>query len=504
MKSNLSFPSQLDFSSDLLQKVNRCIEENLIYTLWYGPVWGSQQFRVLWMYTSNKLELERIFSTSYSTSLFSKHQVLIIVLDAKDMSFHDQIGNTLFKTSLTKDRLIYQQRDFSLQPRLYKPIKEFKTQYLDKHALLAGYCHDFVASKISGSNLAYMKSLAYSFEVLELLLLGVKNTCDSFTDRLLLLERILPQMKTLFVKGKNRSYYMLDYLDQDDTWNDALEKVQQNLLEIVLDVLEDIDLETTLLTSKQKSKKKTKPSFKYKEKLLPLLETNLVEEIYQFHETLYCKEGRQIRQCYLVVITTKKATKEFQEISRAIATKDAEIHFTMLSHTRLYIQEHADLFAAFFKPILKPKNCLYSSGYYPQIHWQKKYWTSEQDYPALWRKNLEKSDKMIQHDLQQQTNEMFISTYQLHQCLVVKLQLYILHHLAYLPNTSHLDTLLQLALYAQNKEATTLNSLYNQLGPLLFVYTSQKREEKKYNLVLDPPTIQRLKQFFSTIEVLKA
>ncbi len=503
MKSNLSLQSQLEFSADLLQKVNQCIEEKLLYTLWFGPIWGSQQLDVLWMYTSDKLRLEHVFSSSFSKSILHQHQVLLVVLNEKDMTLHDQMGNSLFKTSLTKDRIIYQQRDFPLQQRLYKPITGFKTQYIDKHTLLTGYCHDFVASKISGSHLAYMKSLAYSFEILELLFLGVKNTSDSFTDRLLLLEHIIPQMKTLLVKGKNQSYYILEYLDQDDMWNDALEKIQQNLREIILEVFDNIDRETSLITLKPKQKKKNKPCFKYKEKLLPLLETNLIEEIYQFHETLYFKEGKQIRQCYLVVITKKKTNKEFQEISNAIATKDTEIHFTILSHTRLYIQEHADLFAAFFKPILKPKNCIYSSDYYPQIHWQKKYWTSEHDYPSLWRKNLEKSDKIIQNDLHPQTKEMFISTHQLHKCLVVKLQLYILHHLDYLPSTIHLDTLLQLALYAQNKEATTLNTLYGQLGPLLFVYTSQKREEKKFNLVLDSPTIQCLQQFFSTIEVLK-
>lgn len=58
-----------------------------------------------------------------------------------------------------------------------------------------------------------------------------------------------------------------------------------------------------------------------------------------------------------------------------------------------------------------------------------------------------------------------------------------------------------MALYAENKRTPTLNSLYKELSPLLFTYTTQKKEEKKFNLVLNQATAQQLQQLFTTIEV---
>lgn len=501
MKSNLHFLSALVFSSELQQKVGHCIAENQCYTIWFGPVWESKQLRVLWMYVSNKAKTALSFPPAYTKALYKEHSVLLLLLDEQDLGAHQAIGNTLFKTSITPTRVIYQKDDHAYPRILYQPFDSFIALYQEKQALLTRYCQDFVASKINGSTLAYFKALEYNFEVLELLLLGIKKNEDTFTERLHLLERIIPQMKTLFVKRKNQTYYILEHLDTDDSWIPALEKIQRNLQEIVMDVLEQIDRKTSLTSPKPRTKKKTTNSFKYKEKLLPLLETNQIEEIYQFHETLYCKENKQIRQCYLLALTKKNKSSKLQRIINEVATKDPEVQFTIIAHSRSYIQHHAELFADFFKVILKPKKRLYSSDFYPKIHWQKNYWTTDQDYPALWKKNVQKTNKIIQMDLHHSGSETFISTYQLHQCLAIKLQHYILHHLHYLPQTNHLDTLLQLALYAENKEAQTLNSLYSQLNTLLLVYTSKKKEEKKCNLVLDSSIVDCLQQFFSTIEV---
>lgn len=503
MKSNLRFQSALGFSSDLLQKVNNCIAEDQCYAIWFGPIWESKQLRVLWIFVPNKAQTVIRFPPTYTKTLYNEHSVLLVFLDEQDLATHHSLGNTLFKTSLTPDRMIYQKTDRPYSRILYQPFDAFIVSYREKQALLTRYCLDFVASKINGSTLAYLKALEYNMEVLELLLLGVKNTEDTFTTRLLLLERLIPPMKTLFVKYKHQTYYLIEHLGTDDTWIPALQKVQQKLQVIVLDVLAQIDQKTSLIPPKTTNPKKNTNSFQHKDKLLPLLETNQIEEIYQFHETLYVRENKQIRQYYLLALIKKNKGDKLQQIIHELATKDAECHFTILIHTRAYIQNNTDLFADFFKVILKPNKRIYSSDYYPQIHWQKDCFLTYQDYPTLWKKNAEKTNKIIQTDLQQSAGEMFISTYQLHQCLVSKLQHYIVHHLHYLPQTIHLDTLFQLALYAHNKEAKTLNSLYGQLRPLLFIFTSKKKEEKKYNLVLDPPVVNCLQQFFSTIEVLK-
>lgn len=506
MKPTLHFQSKLNFSSELLQKVQHCIDENQCHTIWYGPVWETAQFHVLWIYVQNKTKTATVFSPAYVEVLFHEHNVLLLLLDKEDIAYHDVIGNTLFKTSLTQDRIIYHHHDRPNLRLLYKPIESFRTLYRDQQALLSKFCQDFVESKITGSNHAYLKCMEYNFEILERILLGVINTKATFTERLLLLERIVPQMKTLFVKRKNKVYIledlMFDTLSSDDSmWIAALQKVQDKLQQIVEDTLTQIDQKTALIPTKEPSKKKNISSFKYKEKLLPLLETNQVEEIYQFHETLYFQEKKQIQHCYLLVLTKKKPFKKLHQIIQDISSKDEQIHFTIVAHTRSYIQDHVDLFPDFFKAILKTKNRIYYNDYYPQIHWYTNYALDDTYYCYSLKKNIEKTNKIIQSNLTDSITALFLSTYQLHKCLVLKLQVYILHHLQYLPKTTDLNTLVYLALYAQNKEATSLNYLYKQLEPHLFMYTAKKREEKKNNLVLDTSTAHVLQQFFSAIEV---
>ena len=507
MKSNLHFQSALVFSSDLLQKVNNCISENHCYTIWFGPIWDSKQLHALWMYVPNKTKAGIHFPPAYVNTLYKAHNVLIVLLDEQDLNVHRTMGNTLFKTSLSQDRLLYQCQDRPFPPLLFHPMDSFIGLYREKQALLTSYCQDFVASKINGSTLAYFKALEYNFEVLELLLIGVKNTADTFTKRLLLLERILPQMQTLFVKRHSQTYYLLEDLTllsqatQDMTWSSALKKVQKKLQQIVEEVLAEIDRKTALVTPKKSSKKKQNDSFKYKEKLLPLLDTHEVEEIYQFHQTLYIHQNKQVKHYYLLAITHKKPSKALYQCIKEVARKDEGVHFTILAHTRCYIQDNVDFFASFFKGILKSKNRVYSNGYYPQIHWHKS--TVIGNKIAAFKQKIltDKTYALLSPDWASSTSETFISTSQLHKYFVLKFQLYILHHLRYLPKTKHLTTLLHLALYAQNKEAATLHLQFKQLYPLLFDYTADHKEEKKYNLVLDQNTAKQLQQFFTTLEV---
>jgi|GEM_PF-6887101 len=507
MTTNWQDLSQQDFSQDLLQNLGTCITHKNIYSLWFGLIWDSSSLRGLWLYVKDKNKTEALFTPTYRKNLLDEEQILLLILDHTDMEQHARIGNSLFKTSLTANRLIYQTADTPQPKRFYKPLGSFIAHYQDNYILLSSYCNDFIARDCRSSNLAFLKSFSHDFDVLELILLGEKNTTATLTTRLLILEQIVPKIKTLFVKREATVYYILNDIAQDNEdlpnnmWGIALQRIQKKLHLIVLGVLEQIDEQTSLMHPKPQVRKTKNTSFKYKEQLLPLLETHQVEEIYQFHEILYLQRNQQQKQVFLLVIIKENPSKALKKIINAIEAKQEEVRFTLLVHTRFYIQDCVYEFSAFFKKILQSKNRIYASDYYPQIHWYKSYMQDYSNFVQSYQEHLDQVNQTIQQDFKTPNLQTFISTRQLYLCLTTKLHLYLLHHLHYLPHTKNLNTLINLTLYAKDKEASSFKVLYDMLHPLVFAYTIRHKGKKKYNLVLDPPILQHLQSFFSTIEV---
>lgn len=507
MTTNWQGISQQDFSQDLLQKLGTCMTDNNIYTLWLGAIWESSSLRGLWMYVKDKNKTEAVFSAVYKKTVINEERILLVVLDDTDFAQQTKMGHILFKTSLITSHIIYQTTDIPQVKPSYKPLGPYIALYQDKHAFLASYCNDFVTQNYRGSSLAFLKSFTYNLDVLEMVLLGIKNTTDTLTHRLLILEQIVPKMKTLFVKREAHVYYMLNDLAQDvedvdyTIWNEALLRVQKKLYHLVLNLLEQLDGQTAFIQPQRQIRKTKCKPFKYKEKLLPLLETNQVEEIYQFHEMLYLQQQQQYKQVFLLVITKDNPSKALKKIIAHIEATQEEIGFTLLVHTRFYIQDCVYEFSDFFKKALQPKNRIYASDYYPQIHWYKSYMHDYSPFMQRYEGHLKQVNQTIQQDFKVSQAHTFITTHQLHLCLTTKLHLYLLHHLHYLPHTKNLITLVNLTLYAKDKEAAPFKALYDTLHPLVFAYTIQHKEKKKYKLVLDPFTIKHLQSFFSTLEV---
>ncbi|MGS4344213.1 hypothetical protein ACKUSY_01185 [Myroides odoratus] len=507
MTTNWQSLSQQDFSQDLLQKIETCIMNNNLYTLWFGFIWESSTLRGLWMYVKNKTQTEVLFTSTYKKNVLEEEQILLLLLDDADMEEHARIGNSLFKTSLTHNRILYQTGN-APQPKLfYKPLGGFIALYQDKYTLLSSYCTDFMERDCRSSSLAFLKSFSHDFDVLELVLLGTKNTTATLTTRLLILEQIIPKMKTLLVKREAAVYYVLNDMAQateemeHDMWGFALRRVQKKLHHLVMGVLTQVDEQTTCMRPKRQVRKKKSQPFQYQEQLLPLLETNQVEEIYRFHEILYLQQNQQQKQVFLLVLTKENPSKALKKIIMSIEARQEEVRFTLLAHTRLYIQDYVYEFSAFFKKILQPKNRIFASDYYPQIHWYKSYMQDYSDFAQPYQDHLDQVNRTIRQDFKTPPPHMFITTHQLHLCLTTKLHLYLLHHLHYLPHTKNLNTLVNLTLYAKDKEASSFKAHYDQLHPLVFAYTVQHKRKKKYNLVLDPTIVQHLQSFFSMIEV---
>lgn len=269
---------------------------------------------------------------------------------------------------------------------------------------------------------------------------------------------------------------------------------------IVVQLLDKIELDSRQYKIKSKGKTKKKKVFKYLDKLLPLIKAKGVEEIYKFHEVVTFENERTAKHFYLLVLTTKEEVDEMQKVIDSFSCKDENVRFTIITHSRLFIQRYSFENIHFFENVIKEENIIYSNGYYPSIHWMDNYdcdyseTAFKLDYP------ISKINKLIKKNIINPKKEGFISTNKLHRCLYIKLQMYVLFHTNYLPHTTNLKTLIDLAIYADNENASKLSKLFSQLDSFLLTYTQKNTTQKDNNLILNNNTIDSLKQFFDFID----
>lgn len=508
METKFQLLKEQKFPKNLEKKLIGSITNKQVTTIWYGGVYSSSyDLEVFWLRVKNKEEATKVFSKKYTKALLEDSNYHIVLLDDNDFKLQDKAGRAFIKLCLSDTLLLYKDDNIEL-PSSYcysSDVESFKQKYIETYNLLSSYSNGMNKDEEYGVTYFYLKFFEHDLGVIETMLFGTINLQSTLTERLLLLEQVFPQIKTLFVKDEENLFYIIEAIARDsesarfDDWALALEKVQAKLHIMVIQLLDKFELDVRPYRVKPKRKVKKKKTFKYIDQLLPLANNNGVEEIYKFHETVIFENEREIKHFYLLVLTTKEEADEVQKVINSFSCKDDDLRFTIISHTRLFIQEYSFENIHFFEDVVKEENIIYSNGYYPSIHWMDNY---DCDYgESIFRLKypLSKINKFIKKNIVYAKNQGFISTNKLHRCLYIKLQMYILVHTTYLPHTSNLNTLLSLALYAENDNAPKLNMLINQLNSFLLTYTQKNTEQKDNNLILDSSIIASLKQFFDFI-----
>ena len=509
MENKFQLLKEQKFPENLEKKLISSITDKQATTIWYGGIYDSSyDLEVFWLRVKDKEEATKVFSKKYTKELLEDSNYHIVLLDDNDFDLQDKAGRAFTHLCLDNTLLLYKDDNTEL-PRSYcysSDVERFKQKYIETYNLLSSYSNSMNKDEEFGVSYFYLKFFEYDLGVIETMLFGTINVQYTFTERLLLLERVFPQIKTLFVKKEKNLYYIINAIDKDpdsarlDDWLLALEKIQAKLHTMVIQLLDKFEFDVRPYKVKPKRKVKKKKTFKFIEQLLPLIKVKGVEEIYKFHETVTFENERAIKHFYLLVLATKEEADEVQKVIDGFSCKDEDLRFTIIAHTRLFIQEYSFENIHFFEDVVKEENIIYSNGYYPSIHWMDNY---DCDYgESIFRLKypLSKINKFIKKNIVHPKKQSFISTNKLHRCLYIKLQMYILVNTTYLPHTSNLNTLLSLALYADNDNAPKLNVLINQLDSFLLTYTQKNIQQKDNNLILDNSTIDSLKQFFDFID----
>ncbi|MGL5277249.1 hypothetical protein [Myroides sp.] len=508
METNFQLLQKQQFPKNLEKRLISSVADKQVTTIWYGRVYDSPYgFHILWLYVKDKTETAKVFNKDYSKTILVENKTHIVLLDDVDFEQHDKIGRAFTQLGLGGATLLYKDDNVEL-PRGDSnsyDINKYKLKYLETYNLLSSYCSTFMEDNIIDTTYLYLKFFEHDLDIIETILLGTPNIQSNLTERLLLLERVFPKIKTLFVKKEDDLYYIMDTIKlypettEDNYWALTLSEVQVKLNTIVIQLLDKLVFDVTPYDLRPKVLEKKKKEFKHLDSLLPLTYSTAVEEIYKFHKTVIYENDRTIKHFYLLVITDNDVTAELKNKIDGLNKKENDICFTSITHTRFYIQRYLYDHIDFFKCILQKENLIFSSDYYPDIHWMTDYVPDYTESNFGLKHSVSKIDKLIKKIVSPK-KEGFISTNKLHKCLYIKLQMYVLFHTSYLPETKNLTTLFGLALYADNDNAPMLNNLISQFDSFLLTYTQKNIKQKNNNLILDKSTIETLKQFFNVIE----
>ncbi|WP_267740319.1 hypothetical protein [Myroides injenensis] len=509
METKFQLLKEQKFPENLEKKLISSITDKQVTTIWYGGVYNSSyDLEVFWLRVKDKEEATKVFSKEYTKALLEDSNYHIVLLDDNDFELQNKAGRAFTKLCLGDTLLLYKDDSIEL-PRsdgYSYDVERYKLKYIETYKRLSSYSDDFIKEETSGVSYLYLKFFEHDFDVIETMLFGTTNTQCDITERLLLLERVFAPIKSLFIKKEENLYYIIDSIDRDsetalyDDWALALQKVQAKLHSIVIQLLEKLEVDSRSYKIKSKGKSKKKKVFKHLYQLFPLTKTKGVEEIYKFHEAVIFEAERAIKHFYLLVLTTKEEIDEVQKVIDSFSCKDDNVRFTIIAHTRLFIQEYSFEHIYFFEKVIKEENIIYSNGYYPSIHWMSNYDCDYSESAFRLDYSITKINKLIKKNIINPKKEGFISTNKLHRCLYIKLQMYVLFHTYYLPHTTNLKTLIDLAIYADNENASKLNKLFSQLDSFLLIYTQKNTGQKDNNLILDSSIIESLKQFFKFID----
>lgn len=281
-----------------------------------------------------------------------------------------------------------------------------------------------------------------------------------------------------------------------DDWGKALKKAQKKIKNIVLQIFDELNKNKQIISLQQQD---TVP-FEYSDHLQRLQSNEEVEEIFLFHETVRYLDSKTVRCFYLLLITKDKVSKALKEIIREVETADAEVQFAIIAHNRFYIQDKVYFQQGFYKKVCKASNRIYTSGYHPAIHWSNNWYSDFHENLFYIKYSTKDIANFVDTTILSAKEPLVISSKQLYKCFTYMLQVHILYHLDYVPNSKNINTLLQLARYA-GEITEEFEQLVHNIKPLLFNDEPGKSKVREKNIRIEGQMLQNLQAFFKLINL---
>ncbi|RRJ86483.1 hypothetical protein EG240_16180 [Paenimyroides tangerinum] len=189
------FSKTVRLPDELNCKLEKSIRTNEIQTIWFDKT-ARTEYHILWLKVKDKKEIEKSFSVDFQNAILKENQILIIFLDKKDFEYSQNFNNFILAHLLSFDNCLYSTEEIRLSTYLgQSDLKSLINSYEDKYLMLKKMSDEFIQEEQHGAWLFMIKAFANDITYLELMLFGTSFATKTITQRLLILERFIPEVK---------------------------------------------------------------------------------------------------------------------------------------------------------------------------------------------------------------------------------------------------------------------------------------------------------------------
>lgn len=479
-------------------------EKKNITAIWlYRP--EHQKAALLTILCKDKLLLQRTFDYLFIGDTFDHDGVLVSVLDDTDLEQQREDRYIFFNRYARKEDQIYgEEKDYGRFNIVDSDLVSLKARYLKEEQLLMKYTEELIVDEQVGATLFYLKNIQHDLEFLEYIHFGKAFEDFALAERLRQMEAFIPEVKQFFVKHNNH-YYILRQIEKEDIveymdeYQDHLRKIKEEMKKIVLQNMK----------AKQSKNTPLKPTVSHpflkdptiRKALHPLLQTAYLEEVYLFHEITAIKEKSQHHHYYLLALVSNENQKEEKRIAEKInKERPRDMEFTIIYHTRLWIQENVYQSQHFLKSLMNGDHKIYTNDFHARIHWNDDGSFSSDDLLIYRRraKNIYKRHlKKVERD--EKSAMVSIIPSELNEYLVQILIDRLYGSAGYLPEIKDVKVLWDLVRYADAR-AGQLEEQLHKLSFDLVGYLSMHRKDKKPGLHLHQDEKKKLFSFLNDLK----
>ncbi|ACU06707.1 hypothetical protein FIC_00233 [Flavobacteriaceae bacterium 3519-10] len=462
-------------------------KENITAMWLYRP--EHQKAALLTVLCKDRLLLQRTFDYLFIGDTFEQDGLLISMLDDSDMVQQCEDRYLFFSRYARKEDQIYgHEKDYGRFNIVDSDLVSLKARYLKEEQLLMKYTEELIVDEQVGATLFYLKNIQHDVEFLEYIRFGKPFEDFALAERLRQIEALIPEVKQFFVKHNNH-YYILrqieneDIVEYMDEYQDHLRKIKEEMKKIVLQNMKAKQPKNTPLKPTVSHPFMKDPTIR--KALHPLLQTAYLEEVYFFHEITAIKEKSQHHHYYLLALVSNENRKEEKRIAEKINKElPRDMEFTIIYHTRLWIQENVYQSQHFLKSLMNGDHKIYTNDFHAKIHWDDDdayrcddafiYHRREKNIYKRHLKGVERNEKAAMVSIiASELNEYFV------QILINRLY----DSAGYLSEISDVKVLWDLVLYADPR-ASQLEDQLHKLSFDLIGYLSMHRKDKKPGLHL--------------------
>nr|WP_317633006.1 hypothetical protein [uncultured Flavobacterium sp.] len=488
-------------------KLKESITKEEIQAIWFDKT-ARTEYHILWLKVKDKKEIEKSFSIDFQNTVLNESQILMVWLNDCDFEFARTYNDFILAHLLCEDNCLYNTEEIHLSTYLgQSDFKKIFNSYDEKYFMLKKMSDEFILEEQHGAWLFMIKAFTNDITYLELMLFGTSLESKTITQRLLILERFIPEVKKLLVKKNETTYYLIDYITTDDDFGfydefgKSLKVVQKQLHKMVL---QNMTLYTEnynrnqLLRVETSNEVFTHELMNYKA-LNQLKKFDEVEELFLFHQITSLETEQINNHFYVFIVLQHKPTNELKAYLQSIEQNPIEkVSITSIHYTRYQIQNNLYEYQLFFNKTMKNKNKIYSSGHHPKIHWYNKKISYLDDLEFFVNHNLDRYNHDIKPIFENNEFKKYISKQTLVDVLALHLQLFIFSEAIYKPRTKNLITLWNLMLFANSSLLEKFST--SEINQLLHLFQEiQNGLVKEGQLLLDIPACTLIDKFVTTL-----